>query len=414
MPLSPVHSCSSRSAVWTMACSASMPTTRTARSGCTSATDSTPPSARQHGASRSSLSELKRYGWDDRVARQFDEHSPAGTQPGRVLVEHRGGYVVATNNGERDATVAGRLRHEARNAGEFPAVGDWVALIEADIDTAVVHAVLPRRSQFVRPDGDGSGDGQIVAANVDLVLLVSGLDHDFNLRRIERYATLAWASGAAAVVVLNKADLCADVGARVAEVGGVAPGIPIRVLSALNGRGVESLTPLLAPGMTVALIGSSGVGKSTLVNALLGWDRQDTGAVRQDDQRGRHTTTVRELLPMASGALLIDSPGMRSVGMWDAGDGLAGAFTDVESFAADCRFNDCSHDGEPGCAVAAAIDDGRLSHSRLDSYRKLGREAAAQARKTDANLRAIERRRWKTITVSSRRHKRARYGLNAD
>jgi ribosome biogenesis GTPase len=216
------------------------------------------------------------------------------------------------------------------------------------------------------------------------------------------------------VIVLNKADLCEDVGDRVAAVSDVAPGIPIRVLSARDGSGVESLTPLLEPGMTVALIGSSGVGKSTLVNALLGWDRQDTREVREGDQRGRHTTTVRELMPTASGALLVDNPGIRSVGMWDVGEGLAGTFADVETLATECRFNDCVHEGEPGCAVNAAIASGQLARSRLESYRKLGREAAAQARKTDAGLRADERRRWKQITVSSRRHMRFKYGSGAD
>ena len=356
---------------------------------------------------------LEQYGWDDRVAGQFAEHSPDGSQPGRVLVEHRGSYVVATRTGERVAVVSGRLRHAARGAADFPAVGDWVALTPADGESAVVHAVLPRRSQFLRASPGDVAQAQVVAANVDLVLLVSGLDHDFNLRRIERYATLAWSSGASPVIVLNKADVCDDVGGRVADVTSVAPGIPIRVVSARTGLGVESLTPLLEPGMTVALIGSSGVGKSTLVNALLGWQRQDTGPVREGDQRGRHTTTVRELMPTESGALLIDSPGMRSVSLWEAEEGLGEAFADVESFAAQCRFNDCRHAGEPGCAVETAISDGRLPRSRLDSQRKLAREAAAQARKHDAGLSASERRRWKAIAVSSRRHTRLKYGPDA-
>ena len=356
---------------------------------------------------------LDLYGWDQRVSGQFEEHSPSGTQPGRVLVEHRGRYVVATAAGERDAAVSGRLRHNALSPADFPAVGDWVALSYADEASAVVHAVMPRRSHFVRPDRGDSGDGQIVAANIDLVLLVSALDHDFNLRRIERYATLAWASGAEPIIVLNKADVCDDVGGRVADVGVVAPGIPVRVLSAINGSGIEGLAPLLEPGRTVALIGSSGVGKSTIVNALLGWERQSTGEVREADQRGRHTTTVRELLRTESGALLIDSPGMRSVGMWDADEGLAGAFTDVEGLAAECRFSDCGHNGEPGCAVTAAIVAGRLPASRLDSYHKLGREAAAQARKSDAALRATERRRWKIVHKSVRDHMRSKYGAEA-
>ena len=355
---------------------------------------------------------LDRYGWDERVARLFDEHSPDGTDPARVLVEHRGRYMVMTQTGELGAAVAGRLRFAARGAEDFPAVGDWVAISTRDDGTGVIQAVLPRSSQFVRP-GRGDKGAQVLAANVDVVLLVSGLDHDFNMRRIERYVTLAWSSGAAPVIVLNKADVCDDVAGRVADVAGVAPGVPIRVLSALDGNGLDSLTPLLEPGKTVALIGSSGVGKSTLVNALLGWQRQDTGAVREDDQRGRHTTTVRELVPMESGALLIDSPGMRSVGMSDVGEGLDEAFADVASLALECRFSDCSHDGEPGCAVVTAIREGRLLGTRLESQRKLAREAAAYARKSDAALRETERRRWKTVQKSVRNHMRVKYGPEA-
>ena len=353
---------------------------------------------------------LERFGWDGRVAKQFEEHAVNGFRPGRVLVEHRGSYVVATAGGEIDAAVSGRFRHQAASAEDFPAVGDWV-VVGTDVgDSGVVHALLPRRSQFVRPARGDVGGAQVVAANVDVVLLVAGLDHDFNLRRIERYATLAWSSGAEPVIVLNKADVCDDVGARVADVSSVAPGVPVRVLAAREGVGLDALTPLLDPGRTVALLGSSGVGKSTIVNALLGWKRQATGEVRTDDQRGRHTTTVRELLVTESGALLIDSPGMRSVGMWDSEDGLAGAFADIEELAAACRFSDCAHASEPGCAVQAGISDGRLAAARLHSQRKLARETEAQARKQNAALRADAKRRWKAITVSSRQHMRQKYG----
>ncbi|HYI23692.1 MAG TPA: ribosome small subunit-dependent GTPase A [Candidatus Limnocylindrales bacterium] len=356
---------------------------------------------------------VEKYGWDSRVAKLFEASAPDGTQPGRVLVEHRGSYLVGTAEGDVNAKVTGRFRHEAALAEDFPAVGDWVVLGDLAAENAVIHAVLPRSSQFVRPGRGDTAGAQVVAANVDLVLLVTGLDHDFNLRRLERYVTLAWSSGAEPVIVLNKADLCEDVAERVAEVNGVAPGVPVRVLSAREGVGLDSLRPLLEQGKTVALIGSSGVGKSTIVNALLGWERQATGEVREGDQRGRHTTTVRELLVTDSGALLIDSPGMRSVGMWDADDGLADAFADVDAFAAECRFTDCAHEGEPGCAVLAAIADGRLPLARLESQRKLGREAAVQARRQDALLRATERRKWKTIHKSVRNHMRIKYGPDA-
>ncbi len=355
---------------------------------------------------------LDQYGWDDRAQRLFESQRQVG-RPARVLVEHRGRYVVVTEAGERDAVVAGQLRHAATGVADFPAVGDWIVVTDADSQTVVVQSLLPRRSQFARPARDGSGDGQVVAANVDLVLLLSGLDHDFNPRRIERYVALAWAGGAEPVVVLNKADICDDVPGRIADAHAVAPGVPVRVIAAREGVGLDSLMPLLEPGKTIALLGSSGVGKSTLVNALLGWQRQPTGDVRAGDQRGRHTTTARELVRLESGALLIDSPGMRSVGMWDGQDGVTAAFAEVDAFAAECRFADCAHEGEPGCGVRAAVADGRLAQARLDSHRKLAREAAAEARKHDAALRASERRRWKIIHKSVRNHMRTKYGPEA-
>lgn len=351
-----------------------------------------------------------RYGWDARLAAAFAPHSAAGFIPARVLSEQRGSYEVVTDRGEMPAGVSGRFRHEAELAEDFPAVGDWVAVEPIDDDrSAVIHALLPRRTRFVRARADIPGS-QVVAANVDVVLVVVGLDRDFNLRRLERYMTLAWASGAEPVIVLNKADLCEDVAGRLADVAAIAPGVPVRVLSARDGVGFESLTPLLEPGKTVALLGSSGVGKSTIVNALLGRDRQATGDVRADDQRGRHTTTARELIVTPSGALLIDNPGIRSVGVWDADEGLGDAFADVEALAVSCRFSDCRHAGEPGCAVQAAIALGELSTGRLASYQKLGREWAALERRVDPEARANERRRWKAIHKSVRNHMKIKYG----
>jgi ribosome biogenesis GTPase len=282
-----------------------------------------------------------------------------------------------------------------------------------DDGAAVIRAVLPRTTRFARPARGDVAGAQIVAANVDVVLLVSGLDHDFNVRRLERYLALAWSSGAEPVIVLNKADVCDDVPGRIADATLVAPGVPVRVISALERVGLESLTPLLEPGKTVALLGSSGVGKSTIVNALLGSARQATGEVRADDQRGRHTTTSRELLAMPSGALLIDSPGMRSVGMWEIDEGLADAFRDVEHFAAECRFSDCSHGTEPGCAVQRAIAEGALPAARLESQQKLARESAALAARVDPEARLANRKRWSAIHKSVRVHMKAKYGADA-
>ena len=360
------------------------------------------------------LQGLERYGWDARTIAAFQPYSSDGHEPGRVLLEHRGSYVVATERGDVSAAVSGRFRHSSASAEEFPAVGDWVVLDPArDGDRAVIQAVLPRRSQFARPARGDAAGAQVVAANVDLVLIVTSLDHDFNLRRLERYVTLAWSSGAEPVILLNKSDLSDEVAERIADVATVAPGVPVRVLAAKQGVGIETLTPLLEPGRTVALLGSSGVGKSTIVNAIVGWERQATADVRADDQRGRHTTTVRELLVTESGALLIDSPGMRSVGMWEIEEGLAEAFEDIARFASDCRFSDCVHGSEPGCAVQAAIARGELARARLDSQLKLARESAAMARRTDHELRANSKRRWKIIHKSVRNHMRVKYGPDA-
>jgi len=357
---------------------------------------------------------LERWGWTARVDALFQPHAADSRQPGRVLAEHRGGYVVATEGGEVDASVSGRFRYDAAGSEDFPAVGDWVALeVGEGSRRAVIHAVLPRMTRFARPARGDIAGAQVLAANVDLVLLVTGLDHDFNLRRLERYLALAWSSGAEPVVVLNKADVCDDVPGRIADVTLVAPGVPVRVLSARDGIGMESLAPLLEAGKTVALLGSSGVGKSTIVNALLGHERQSTGAVRADDQRGRHTTTMRELLVMPSGALLIDSPGMRSVGMWEVEEGLADAFADIEAFAADCRFTDCTHGSEPGCAVQRAIAAGELPAARLESQHKLARESAALAARVDPGARAANRKRWRAIHKSVRNHMKVKYGSDA-
>jgi ribosome biogenesis GTPase len=357
------------------------------------------------------VSNLGAWGWTAREEALFQPHAQVGRLPGRVLAEHRGSYAVVTDRGELDAVVSGRFRYDAANMEEYPAVGDWVAVEPSGGGgPSVVHQVLPRATRFARPARGGVVDAQVVAANVDVVLLVTGLDHDFNVRRIERYLALAWSSGAEPVIVLNKADVCDDVAGRIADATLVAPGVPVRVISALEGDGLDSLTPLLQPGRTVALLGSSGVGKSTIVNALLGYERQATGAVRADDQRGRHTTTSRELLLMPTGALLIDSPGMRSVGMWEIEPGLADAFADIDAIAADCRFSDCTHESEPGCAVLRAIDDGSLPRARFESRRKLERESAALAARVDPVARAAHRKHWTAISKSVRVHMRHKYG----
>ena len=360
------------------------------------------------------VTDLAQWGWSKREEALFQPFSDRGLEPARVLAEHRGSYVLATEAGEVDATVSGKFRYEAATAEDFPAVGDWVAVEVVDGgQSAVIHAVLPRKTRFVRPARGPIPEAQVVAANVDLVLLVTGLDHDFNLRRLERYLALAWSSGAEPVIVLNKADLCDDLAGRLADVSMVAPGVPVRVLSALEGTGIESLTPLLEPGKTVALLGSSGVGKSTIVNALLGYERQATGAVREDDQRGRHTTTMRELLVMPGGALLIDNPGIRSVGMWEIEEGLADAFADVEEFASNAGSGTARTRASRAARSGPPSPTARWPPARLESMNKLARESAALARRVDHEARQRELRRWKSIHKSCRIHMKAKYGSEA-
>jgi ribosome biogenesis GTPase len=271
----------------------------------------------------------------------------------------------------------------------------------------VIVAVLPRSSVFVRKVAGETTVEQIVAANVDTLFLVSGLDGDFNPRRIERYLTAAWESGAEPVVVLNKADVASDLESSIEEVRNVAIGVPIAAVSALERAGLEALEPWLAPGRTVALIGSSGTGKSTLINALLGEERQATGAVREDDSRGRHTTTHRELVPLPGGALLLDTPGMRELQLWGDPSSVDGAFADVAAVAERCRFRDCTHGNEPGCAVLEEVTTGALSMERLESWRKLQRELRWLAGRNDARLRAEEQARWKAISKSMKHHPKA-------
>ena len=350
---------------------------------------------------RSDLSDLSHWGWDEHFELAFAPHRDAGLVPARVSSEHQHIYRVLTGADDLLASVTGRFRHRTERRTDYPAVGDWVAVRPPDRskgdERALVYAVLPRKSAFVRKAAGASASGQVVAANIDTVFLVSGLDSDFNVRRIERYLALAWESGARPVIVLNKADVCDDVPSRVREVEAVAKAAPIHVLSCKKDEGLDGLTPYLVPGETGALLGSSGVGKSTLINRLLGEELQRTREVREADDRGRHTTSHRQLVRLPAGALLVDTPGMREIQLWDADEGLNETFDDIETLAESCRFRDCRHVDEPGCGVKAALERGDLKADRYDSFQKLGRELSHVERRRDRQAELEQKKKSRAI-----------------
>ena len=345
---------------------------------------------------------LDALGWTPRFAEAFEAYRAPGLEPARVSLEHTHIYRVLTPGGERLARVAGRLRHAAGGRADFPAVGDWVVLEPpAAGGDARIRAILPRASAFSRRAAGNPTERQVVAANIDVVLLTSGLDGDFNLRRIERYLVTAWDSGATPVVVLNKMDLVEDVESCIREVETIAGGVAVHAVSAKRPDTLASVRAHLAPGRTVALLGSSGVGKSSIANALIGDERLRTRDVRESDSRGRHTTSGRQLILLAGGGILIDTPGMRELQLWDTGDSVAGAFADIEALGEGCRFRDCRHASEPGCAVSAAVADGTLAAERLESFRKLQNEQAYQATQQDQRAQIERRRQWKVLTKAA-------------
>jgi ribosome biogenesis GTPase len=341
--------------------------------------------------------DLRTIGATGDIFREFEAHQARGLALGRVSVVHADCYRIYTASGERQAEAIGALLYRT-DRSEWPAVGDWVAAQWVSGEDAMIHAVLPRRTVFTRRAAGKREQEQVIAANIDLALIVCGLDQDFNVRRIERYLTLARASGADAAVVLNKADLCADTEARAAEARRVTAQAPVLAVSARSAEGIGPLLELAGGGLlTIALLGSSGVGKSTLVNQLLGEDRQRVREVRESDGRGRHTTTHRELVPLPGGGALIDTPGMRELQLWADQDSLDSAFAEIATLAAACRFRDCSHAGEKDCAVQAALLAGDLDDARWQSYQKLRAEIAWHERQTDVQVAQAVKRKWKQI-----------------
>ena len=334
-------------------------------------------------------------GWTESFAQHFAQWADKDdVQPGRVGIEFNYLYRVYVADGEIEAMLAGRVKHHAASRSGLPSVGDWVAVRRRpEQDRGAIVAVLPRRSWFSRRMAGQVTDEQVVAANVDVVFIVMALDADYSLRRLERYLLLAHESGAAPVVLLTKPDLCADLAGRVSEVRPLAGAVPVHVLSPKFNEGIEQVAGYLAPGRTAALLGSSGVGKSTIINRLIGADLLKTRDVRQSDSKGRHTTTHRELVILPAGGLIIDTPGMRELQLWDVSGSVRETFDDIETLVAGCHFTNCRHRDEPRCAVKAAVDEGRLAADRLDSYLKLHEELADLARQQDERAMIEERRR---------------------
>lgn len=341
---------------------------------------------------------LNQLGWNTHFEEAFEQYKNETYRVGRVALEHKGMYRVYAEDGNLLAEVSGKLRHRANGTDDFPAVGDWVVIsVRKDEQKATIHAILPRKSKFSRKKAGTTTEEQIVASNVDYIFLVNALNTDFNLRRLERYLLLAWESGANPVIILSKADLCRDLEDKIREVESVAMGVPIHAISAEQQEGLDQLDSYIQLGKTIALLGSSGVGKSTLTNALYGEEKQDVKTIRKGDDKGRHTTTHRELILLNSGGIVIDTPGMRELQLWEADEGLGQSFSDIEKLILHCKFNDCKHETEPGCAVQHALSEGILDEGRFKSYVKLQRELAYLARKEDRRAALAETAKWKKI-----------------
>jgi ribosome biogenesis GTPase len=317
---------------------------------------------------------IKEYGFNgyfEALSAEYPNLTPA-----RVTVEERELYRIVSNDGEQLASVSGKFRYQAETASDYPAVGDFVMVDHTGEEgNAVIHAVLPRKSVFTRRAAGTANREQVVAANIDTVFICMSLNNDFNIRRLERYLSVAWDSGATPVILLTKADLCEDISGRISEVESVAFGVDTVVTSSLRQDGIADIMPYLKQGKTASFIGSSGVGKSTLINRLLGSDVIATNGLRNDD-KGRHTTTHRELILLSNGAMVVDTPGMRELGMWGAESGIDTAFADIEELSVSCKYKNCTHTGEAGCAVREAIAKGELSEERYKSYTKLMAENA--------------------------------------
>lgn len=320
--------------------------------------------------------DLYNLGWNEHFANSFAAFEAKGYAAARVAAQYKNNYRLISASGEAMGQVSGKYLYRANGAAELPAVGDWVVISPTGNSSAVIHSILPRLTKFSRKAPGDYTEEQVVSANIDTIFIVTALNKDFNLRRIERYLTLTWESGATPVVILNKADLCSNIYEKTCQVEKIAPGTPVHPVSAISKEGLNQLYKYLAQGNTAALLGSSGVGKSTIINSLLGREVLRVNGIREDDDKGRHTTTHRELFVLPWGGIIIDTPGMRELQMWGLADNCKDTYEDIVFYAEQCYYSDCSHEQEPKCAVKAAVLEGELDPKRLENYLKIKRELA--------------------------------------
>jgi ribosome biogenesis GTPase len=343
--------------------------------------------------------ELKNYGWDEYFEACFAEYASKGLHAARVAVEHRNYYELYSEFGELTAEKSGKLFYSTEDTHQLPAVGDWVVIKHMpDEKKGVITDVLPRKTKFSRKKAGSTTEEQIVAANVDTVFIISSLNQDLNMRRMERYMALAWDNNVKPVILLSKADLCEEVYAKLVEVQDRFAGVDVHIVSALQKAGLDDLLKFFEGNKTIAVIGSSGVGKSTLINGLLDWEKMEVSEIGLYKDKGRHTTTHRELTVVPGGGLIIDTPGMREIQMWEGAEGLSELFEDIEKLIVECKFSDCKHESEPGCAVKAAIKKGELDEERFKSYKKLLSEVSYFERKQDKKAQIEEKKKWKKIS----------------